>query len=334
VDLIIVLKEPEPALENRVDAERFKLFCTPIINLFPKRLDPISLLERFTEWHVVPDRTKPLAFEIYQIRDVTGMGSNVDDQQVFRPFYFARDEDLESAAYYSVNRVPRVLSDKEKRRGAVSIYEGSEVFVSLVDGKNAPFRSDLEQIGISALCTNRHLPIQLTTGLEKGDFSLDLHAPVTAVRCLVKPTAPVAAHTGGEVAWRTISHLSLNYLSLCDEGDNVGAKGLRDLLKLYCDEQDHVNRKAIEGVRSAVSRPIIRRLGNSGPITFARGLEVTITFDEQAFEGTGIFVLGSVLERFFARYVAINSFTETVIKSQQRGEIIRWQTQPGKRQIL
>ena len=111
-------------------------------------------------------------------------------------------------------------------------------------------------------------------------------------------------------------------------------RALRDLLKLYCDEHDHVKRKEIEGLRSAQSRPIIRRLATSGPITFALGLEVTVTFDEQAFEGTGIFILGSVLERFFARYVAINSFTETIIKSQQRGEIIRWQTQPGKRQIL
>ena len=154
------------------------------------------------------------------------------------------------------------------------------------------------------------------------------------MRCLVGPTKPLPAHTGGEVAWRTISHLSLNYLSLFDEDESVGARGLRDLLKLYCDEHNEAKRKAIEGVRSAESRPILRRLAASGPITFARGLEVTVTFDEQAFEGTGIFILGSVLERFFARYVSINSFTETVIKSQQRGEIIRWQTQPGKRQIL
>lgn len=338
-DLVILLKEPEPNVENRVDAECFKLFCTPVVNLFPKRLDPISLLDRFTEWHVVPDRTKPLAFEIYQIQEVVGSGSDADDLQTFQPFYFARDEDLESVAYYSVNRVPRVLSEKEKRRGvAVSSYGGSEVFVSLVDAKSAPFRRELQHLNISALCTNRHLPIQLAKGAEKGDFSLDLFAPITAIRCLVGPTAPLSAHTGGEVAWRTISHLSLNYLSLFDKvdekGANLGAEGLRELLKLYCEENDHVKRKQIEGVRSAESRPILRRLATSGPITFARGLEVTVTFDEQAFEGTGIFVLGSVLERFFARYVSINSFTETVIKSQQRGEIIRWKTQPGKRQIL
>src|SRR5207248_585167 len=39
VDLILVMREAQPQLENRVEAESFELFCTPAINLFPKRLD-------------------------------------------------------------------------------------------------------------------------------------------------------------------------------------------------------------------------------------------------------------------------------------------------------
>jgi len=36
----------------------------------------------------------------------------------------------------------------------------------------------------------------------------------------------------------------------------------------------------------------------------ARGLEVTVTINEKAFEGTGAFLLGAVLERYFAEYSA------------------------------
>ena len=43
-----------------------------------------------------------------------------------------------------------------------------------------------------------------------------------------------------------------------------------------------------------------------------------MTLDEQNFEGTGIFVLGAVLEQFLAKYVSINSFTETVVASPER----------------
>ena len=69
----------------------------------------------------------------------------------------------------------------------------------------------------------------------------------------------------------------------------------------------------------------------TGPTTFGRGLEITLTCDEAAFEGSGVFLLGSVLERFFAKYTAINSFTETVLRSVQRAEVMRWPAKPGVR---
>jgi len=126
----------------------------------------------------------------------------------------------------------------------------------------------------------------------------------------------------------------LNYLSLLDVGSETGAEGLREILKLYADPNDRQTLKQIDGVRSVRYKPIIRRVQTPGPITFARGLEITVLFDEQAYEGQGVFVLGAVLEQFFAKYVSLNSFTETVINTQQRKEIMRWPVQMGKRQIL
>ena len=334
VDLIILLKEAEPRLENVVDAESFDLFCTPIVNLFPKRLDPISLGDKFSEYHAIADKTRPLDFEIYQIQKVVGQGASAEAQQIFQPFYLARDIDLESAAYFNMHRVPRVLSAREKQFGATSSYTGSEVYISLVDGEAAPYRTDLAQINVTALCSNRHLPIQLVTRQGKTDFQLDLFAPVSSIRCVAGPTDPQPAHPDGEIAWRIISHMSLNYLSLLNAGDDAGPAGLREMLKLYCDAGDVRSQKQIDGIVAAYCKPIIRRVESPGPLTFGRGLEVVVEFDEHGFEGTGIFILGSVLEQFFSRYVSLNSFTETVIRSQTRGEIIRWPAHPGKRPII
>ena len=80
--------------------------------------------------------------------------------------------------------------------------------------------------------------------------------------------------------------------------------------------------------------PITRRIPMSGPIAFGRGLEVTVTMDEPAFEGSGCFLLGAILEDFFAKYVSINSFTETVIRTDKRGEIMRWPVRIGRNQVL
>jgi type VI secretion system protein ImpG len=104
-------------------------------------------------------------------------------------------------------------------------------------------------------------------------------------------------------------------------------------LSLYGDVSEATIHKQIEGVRSVASRPVTRRLPGARPVTYARGLEITLSCDEIAFEGTGVFLLGSVLERFFARHVAVNSFTETILLTD-RGEVMRWPATIGRRQIL
>jgi type VI secretion system protein ImpG len=48
----------------------------------------------------------------------------------------------------------------------------------------------------------------------------------------------------------------------------------------------------------------------------------------------GVFLLGAVLERFFSKYVSINSFTETALKTVQRGEIARWPARIGRRPLI
>ena len=334
LDLIIALRTAEPKLDNRIDANSFALFCTPVINLFPKRLDPVLISDRFSEFHVVPERTRPIDFEVYQIQDVVGITAKANEEQRFEPFYMARDSDLGSGAFYAVNRVSRVLSAKEKKFGAVSSYAGSEVFISLVDAKNAPYKRQLSQLNITALCTNRHLPIQLPISVGDTDLATELYSPVAFIRWVAVPTSPVASTAEGDPTWRIISHLSLNYLSLLDSKDGQGAVALRDLLKLYLNSNDTFMLRQIDGIRSVLSSPIIRRVASAGPLTFARGLEIKVVFDEEAFDGSGIFLLGTVLAQFFARHVSINSFTETVIVSQRRGEIMRWPSLIGKRQIV
>jgi len=177
---------------------------------------------------------------------------------------------------------------------------------------------------------------------------MEVSTPVKAIRVIQGPSWPRPSlvlagqnpekpqMASGRFAWRLISHLSLNYLSLRDrdESSETGAEGLRELLRLYADPNDRQTLKQIDGIRSVKYRPIVRRVEIPGPITFARGLEITVLFDEAAFEGQGVFVLGAVLEQFFAKYVSLNSFTATVVATQQRKEIMRWPVRMGKRQIL
>jgi len=75
----------------------------------------------------------------------------------------------------------------------------------------------------------------------------------------------------------------------------------------------------------------VRPLPVAGPVNFVRGLELTLECDETAFEGTSVFLLGLVLDQFFSKYVSLNSFTETVLRTSQRGQVMRWPARLGRR---
>jgi type VI secretion system protein ImpG len=339
VDVILLLDEPDLHLENNVDASNFAPFCTPAINLFPRRCDRIHLSDKSFENQVIPDRTRPRDFEVYQVTKVTGHGVRADQQQEFAPFYSVKSGDDDGRAYYAMNRTPRMVSANEQRQGQRSKYAGSEAYLSLVDSRSAPYSSDLKQLAVEATCTNRDLPLFLPVGRGATDFTVDTGAPVQAIRCVSGvPTPPQPSHAFGEFSWRLISQLSLNYLSLTDgagdSGTGRGAAALRDLLRLYGESAEPHIRRQIEGVRTVSSKPTVARVPAPGPIAFARGLEVTLTLDEAAFEGTGVFLLGSVLEQFFARQVTINSFTRTVLATLERGVVMRWPARLGERRVL
>ncbi|MFM0874657.1 type VI secretion system baseplate subunit TssF, partial [Klebsiella pneumoniae] len=129
-------------------------------------------------------------------------------------------------------------------------------------------------------CTHRALPLFMPIGAHKSDFTLEDSAPVMQVRCLAGPSRPRASRAHDASAWRLISQLSLNYLSLAERGQ--GAAALRELLRLYGDSGDPALQLQIEGLREVSSKPCTRRLPMPGPIVFGRGLEITLDFDENA----------------------------------------------------
>jgi type VI secretion system protein ImpG len=334
-EIVLLFERGDATLESVVDASNIALNCTPAVNLFERRCDRIHVNTTQSDFHVVVDRTRPMDYEIYQLNEVTGYGMGVDSEQPFLPFYAAyHTETHQHSAYYAVQREPRLLSATQQRNGARSSYVGTELYISLVDTREAPFAGDLRQLGLSALCTNRDLPLLMPLGLGASDFSIDGVAAVKAVRCIKGPSKPLSALREGGIAWKFVNHLSLNYLSLLDTDERQGAAALRELLELYAAGSDGSMLKQVEGLRSVRTQPIVRRLPMSGPITFGRGLQIDLEVDEFAFQGLSAFLFGAVLDRFFARHVSINAFAETTLRSQGRGEIMRWVPRCGTRPIL
>jgi type VI secretion system protein ImpG len=148
------------------------------------------------------------------------------------------------------------------------------------------------------------------------------------------PTAPRHSRAEGDTSWRLINYLVVNYLSLMDPDDAANAQAVRDLLGLFGNPNEPHVKAQIAGVQSVKGKAAVHRVGRGGPIAFARGVEVTVTLEDTAFEGTGPFLLGAVLEHFFTRYVSINSFTKTTLRTVARGEVMKWPARAGHRHVL
>lgn len=335
LDLVILLDRVDPTLDGALDARDLALHCTPVINLFPRRADRIHLDDRDHEHPVVPDRTRPMDFEVYDVLEVAGHAETGQRTRTFLPFYAVRDVAAEEGgAYFTLRRAPRLLSERQTTHGPRSGYVGSTTFLSLVDSREAPWRPDLRQLAIETLCTNRDLPLMMSLGQGKTDFTLVSGAPVRSVRVIAGPTRPRPPLAEGETAWRLVSHLSLHHLTLADSDPRQGAAALREMLGLHGDLAEPAVRKQIEGVRSIEHAPRVRRVAQGAASSWVRGLELAVTFDESAFQGFGAYPLAAVLERFFARYVSLNSFTETVARTLDRGEIARWPARIGNRALV
>lgn len=335
IELIVLFGQGDAMLESVIDASNFLLHCTPAVNLFPKRADRIHINDSSHEFHVVADRTRPMDYELYELTEVCGHFHGSSEEQRFLPFYADFHSDLGAGqAYYNCRREPRLLSEKQKRSGPRTGYVGSELFLSLVDPREAPYRADLRQLSIQALCTNRDLPIVMPLGGSQSDFTLDVAAPVEAIRCVRGPSRPYSMLAEGSTAWRLVSHLALNHFSLVDAEAHDGAGALREMLELYAASADAGMRRQVEGLKSVRVQPVVARLPFPGPICFGRGLEVGLEVDETAFEGGGAFIFGAVMEHFFARHASINSFTQTALRSLARGLIMRWEPRCGQRPIL
>ena len=334
-ELILLFDRTDNALLQAVDASSLALHCVPAVNLFERRCDRVTIDPGRPEFHVVADVTRPMDFEVHSLTEVLGYGTGVQSTWQFLPFYNAfHTEPPGHSAYYAQRREPRLLSQRQQRDGPRSAYVGSEMFISLVDAREAPFSATLKELGIRALCTNRDLPLLMPVGGPKGDLVLTQTAPVQTIRVIKGPSRPLAPPADAQVAWKLLNQLSLNHLSLTDTSAEQGAAALRQILRLHAPAGDAAAQRQVDGVRSAQLRPVVRRLPFPGPITFGRGVSMDVEVDELAFEGGSAFLLGCILERFVARHVSLNGFTQLRVQAGGRGDIFSGRPRCGTRPLM
>lgn len=310
-------------LELELTKNTFRLGCSPVVNLFSQTAEPIQLSQRKYEYEVLPDVRRPYAAEIFSVDEVTAINTSTQETFAYEPFYSLRHSarNAKTGCYWLARRRPSNRPNDE----------GTDIFLSLVDLSMRPMDPDANILSLKTTCTNRGLPSRLPFGSEKGDFELEGAASIKRIVTLRKPTPPIRPSAGKAAYWRLISHLSLNYLSLVENGKEA----LQQILRLYDLGQSAYSQNVVESIRNVRSRRQFARVSSENGISFARGQRIEIDLDEDRYTGGGAFLFASVLERFLAINASLNSFTQLVVTTPQRKEALReWEPRSGRKLLI
>ncbi len=300
-------------LVQGVGVETFRLHCTPVVNLFKQQAEPIRLTHELHEYPVIPDVRRPLGLEVYSIDSLCRHTRTAQQETLthYLPFYSVfhgtagEDNQGDRDTWWIARRVPSVQGD-----------DASDLRIALVDRQMDPHLPVAESLSIGLTCTNRDLPSLLPFGGDDSVLQREDGGAVGRARLLKKPSATWRAPMRLANQWRLISHLALNHLSIVEGG----REPLLEILSLYNFADSASLRRQIAGIVSIHSTPGLELIGQAPRRAWVRGTEIALTFDEDLYVGSGIYLLARVLDLFFGLYCTANSWTRLSVYSRQREE--------------
>lgn len=326
--LYIYLDKTDVELEHNISAETFMLGCTPVVNLFEHRADPIKLDHTQTEYQITPDSRRPKGYEVHSVDKVTATDSS-GNKKHYQAFYGLKhdQQDDENYAYWHAARRHAKLNHAERD-------DGTDVFLSLVDLYFNPNIPEDYTLTIDTLCSNRDLPAKLPFNMDQPRLQCVNGAPpCSRIRCLSQPSNTIRPPLRNFARWRLISHLNLNHLSIT--GSENATEALKEILRLYDFKESSVTRGLIDSITNVDTRSITAPLTIDNHSMICRGIEVEIELDEQLLTGSSAYLFASVLEAFFALYCSINSFTRVLVKlKNQEGYLKKCPPRAGEKIIL
>ena len=320
VTLHVVLKEghgnPHPArLLDSLSATHFRLFSTPVVNLFRRPGEPIRVTHREVAYPVVADASHAASYDIYSIDAVNLVRQTQTRSRVieFRPIFSQRyGDDPRSVRYWFARRDPAVALASP----------GYETEISVIDADFDPMASQTDTLSLELTCTNRDLPSRLAVGLEGGDLFLrdsDEHGgPSIRAAMLRRPTQTLRFERSDALRLRFATQLALDHLSLTD----ISVDALKAALVLYDLRRSAVTSRHIEGIVAVEAHgAAIELLGNPF-MTAVQGTELRVTLDEKHYVGASIATFVGAIDTFLGYYVQLNSFVQLVVVSKYTGEPI------------
>lgn len=328
VDLVMLFSrferpERQQVLELGINERTFRLGCTPAVNLFRQTAEPILLSQKRAAYPVVADSRHSELMEIYSIDEVAAANPKMRETKTL--------EAIHSYRYQTRNAKDRAFWSATRKMNELGERRPSTMHISVVDLDGLLTDPEADVLTVHCTCTNFDVPARATFGSSDGDFEATGHAGAKIITAIRRPTRTYDPPDGVGQLWRLISQLSLNYLSIGEEGRG----GLQEILRL----QNFTDSNFLEGQIGAITglrtEPRFAMVASDYGLSPARGTAVEIELDEQQFAGGSAYLFGAVIERFLAGYASMNSFAQLTARTSLRKEPLHiWPPRAGNQVLL
>ena len=316
--------ERQQVLELGVNERTFRFGCSPAINLFPQMSEPILLRQTRDHYTIVPDNRHSTVMEIFSIEEVIATNPRLRQSVVLEPMHAYRHQtrNRDDLAFWAATRHLNEFGERQPSTMTISVVD--------LTGNFADPEADV--LMVRTLCSNFDLPSRLQFGLEAGDFDATGFPAAKTVTALRRPSPSVDPPAGRQGQfWRLISLLSLNYLSLNEEGRSA----MQEILRLHNMSDSSASENQVGSILRMSSSPNFALVDSAYGLIPARGTQVEMEFDEQQFAGSGLYLFAAVLDRFLASYASMNSFSQLTARSSLRKEVLgKWPPRAGTQALL
>ena len=305
-----------------LNVANFKLFSTPVVNLFNKQAEPQKINHKQLEYSLVTDAHHPEFYQVYSILEMNMIREKSNqDQRTFPvlPFFaMSHYHQNDVQFFYSVN--PTQLQNKFVGTG-----------YSIISKHLSPQSTKSDFISTRLLCCNRDLPHE---ALSQANNILTLNDSNLARRALVlkRPNKPYYFEQNKKEQWRIISHLSLNTLSLMKDNAVSHIKELLELYNLSKSKENHLIIDSIKNIHFSLAQKLVE--AKPFPL-FVRGVKVNLSIDAQFFRGHSLYIFTQLLSHIFNLKVQMNSYVDVIVSdSNSQQELYQCVQNVGGKKLL
>ena len=304
---------------NRLPRDAIKLHCVPVVNIFETTAEPIRLNPQREQYHVRPAGLPQSQGEVYAITRCEAISRGTSKRFVIPSFYdfsHVGPQGLEQF-FYTTHITPGVVG------------EGADIAISFGTPEDAGVLPEADVVSIDLLATNRGL----SGALRVGEISVPTPSSpaIATFKNLSAVTPHVPAPIGRELQWRVVAHASMGLRSLTEP------EVLRAVLDVYnqhalVDRQaQRANELRLQSIKDVRVRPV-DHVYRGAPV---RGVAIDIDLDEKGFVGDGeLYLFASILDRFFAAYVSLNSFSRTTVNGVNSKLKFTWPSRSGSLTLI